>query len=125
MPQTGYRAVALAFPPPALASRVANPRSFYALKFCALKDDPASPRWKLLDSFLTHYTAGRPPWSESELEKLTQHLLDLIAMSIVGPNQQASTSEGSTRAAQQQLPASPSRWLSLREGKRCGNLADP
>jgi AraC-like DNA-binding protein len=94
VPQAGYQAVALAFPPAALASRVAHPRSFYALR-----DDPASPHWKLLDGFLTQYTAGRQVWSEHEFEKLTQQLLDLIVMSIVEPNQQASASEGSTRAA--------------------------
>jgi AraC-like DNA-binding protein len=94
VPQAGYQTVALAFPPSALASRVANPRSFYALK-----DDPASPRWKLLDSFLTQYTESRQAWSESEFEKLTQQLFDLIVMSIVEPNQQASAAERSTRAA--------------------------
>lgn len=94
VPQAGYQAVALAFPPSALASRVADPRSFYALKA-----NPASPRWNLLDGFLTHYTAGRQSWSDSEFDKLTDQLLDLIVMSIVEPTHHASASEGSARAA--------------------------
>jgi AraC-like DNA-binding protein len=94
VPQAGYQAVALAFPPSAITSRAANPRSFYALK-----DDRASPRWKLLDGFLTQYTEGRQVWNECEFETLTQQLLDLIVMSIVEPSQQASAAEGSTRTA--------------------------
>jgi AraC-like DNA-binding protein len=94
VPQGGYRAIALAFPPAALTSRVGSPRSFYALK-----DDPASPRWKLLDSFLSQYTEYRQVWSESEFERLTQQLLDLIVMAIVEPTGLASSAEGSTRTA--------------------------
>jgi AraC-like DNA-binding protein len=94
VPQAGYQAVALAFPPSALASRVANPRSFYALK-----DDPASPRWALLDGFLAQYTAGRQLWTETEFDQLTQQLLDLIVMSIVEPGQHASATECSVQAA--------------------------
>jgi AraC-like DNA-binding protein len=94
VPQAGYQAVALAFPPSALATRVANPRSFYALN-----DDPASPRWKLLDGFLTQYTAGRQVWTDGEFDKLTQQLLDLVVMSIIESGQQPSASEGSARVA--------------------------
>jgi AraC-like DNA-binding protein len=94
MPLAGYETFALAFPPAALASRVLHPRPFYALK-----DDPASPRWQLLDSFLTQYTAGRLGWNDSEFETLTQHLLDLIVLSIVEPGQHPSAAEGATRAA--------------------------
>jgi AraC-like DNA-binding protein len=94
MPQGGYDTMALAFPPAALASRVLQPRPFYALK-----DDPASPRWQLLDSFLRQYVAGRSVWSEREFETLTQQLLDLIVLSIVEPGQQASETESATRAA--------------------------
>lgn len=94
VPQGGYRAVALAFPPAALASRVASPRSFYALR-----DDPASPRWQLLDSFLTQYTASRQAWSESEFDTLTRQLLDLMVMAIVEPTIQVSSAEGSARSA--------------------------
>jgi AraC-like DNA-binding protein len=94
MPQAGYHTMALAFPPAALSSRVVHPRPFYALK-----DDPASPRWQLLDSFVTQYTAGRQQWSEREFEKLTQQLLDLVVLSMVEPGQSASAGESSTRAA--------------------------
>jgi AraC-like DNA-binding protein len=94
VPQGGYQAVALAFPPAALASRVASPRSFYALR-----DDPASPRWQLLNSFVNQYSEFRQAWSESEFDRLTQQLLDLIVMSIVEPDRQASSAEGSTRTA--------------------------
>jgi len=94
MPQAGYETMALAFPPAALASRVLHPRPFYALR-----DDPASPRWQLLNSFLAHYSAGRGSWNEQEFETLTQQLLDLIVLSIVEPGAQASASETSTRAA--------------------------
>jgi AraC-like DNA-binding protein len=94
MPQGDYRAVALAFPPTALTCRVANPRSFYALRA-----DPASPRWKLLDGFLTQYTESRQVWSDSEFETLTQQLLDLIVMLIVEPCQQPSAAEGACRVA--------------------------
>lgn len=93
-PQAGYETFALAFPPDALASRVLNPLPFYALR-----DDPASPRWQLLDSFLAHYTAGRDGWSSVEFERLTAQLLDLIVMSIVEPGQPASEAESATRAA--------------------------
>ena len=92
--QGDYRAVALAFPPTALTCRVANPRSFYALR-----DDSASPRWKLLDGFLTQYTESRHVWSDSEFETLTQQLLDLIVMLIVEPCQQPSAAEGACRVA--------------------------
>lgn len=92
-PQQDYHATALAFPPSALTSRIANPRSFYALK-----DGPGSPRWALLDSFVAHYTAGRQLWNEREFDRLTGQLLDLIVMAIVEPSA-PSAAEGSARAA--------------------------
>lgn len=94
MPQAGYETMALAFPPQALSNRVLHPKPFYALRH-----DPASPRWQLLDAFLTQYTAGRAQWGDAEFETLTQQLLDLVVLSIVEPGQQASASETATRAA--------------------------
>lgn len=93
-PESGYRTTALAFPPTALASRVARPQPFYALP------DPAtSPRMALLVAFLREYAAGRQSWSEAEFPLLTNQLLDLVALTLAETGQGVSTSETAARAA--------------------------
>lgn len=93
-PETPYDTFALAFPPSALAARVLKPRPFYALEAPA-----GSPRWALLDSFVSHFAAGRADWSDREFERLSSQLLDLIVMSIIEPGHAATASDTSARTA--------------------------
>ncbi len=93
-PQGDYQTLGLAFPPEALTARVPAPLPFYALA-----DDPASPRFRLLDSFLTQYTNGSTAWTEHEFTSLTNQLLDLIVLTMVTGSQQTSASESAARAA--------------------------
>lgn len=93
-PESGYRATALAFPPSALASRLARPQPFYALP-----DAAHSPRAALLSAFQRHFSAGRSIWTEAEFPALTNQLFDLIALAIAEPGQGVSAVETAARAA--------------------------
>ena len=93
-PHGDYQTLGLAFPPEALTARVPAPLPFYALA-----DDPASPRFRLLDSFLTQYTNGSAAWTEHEFATLTHQLLDLIVLTMVAAAPQTSAAESAARAA--------------------------
>jgi AraC-like DNA-binding protein len=92
-PQGAYQTLGLAFPPEALTARVPRPLPFYALA-----DDPASPRFRLLDSFLTQYTEGSASWTDREFAALTNQLLDLIVLTLVDGQSHGPASESAARA---------------------------
>lgn len=94
MAQAPYETIGLAFPPSALETRVGALKPFYALEA-----EPSSPRYALLDSFVSHFAAGRAGWSDREFERLSNQLLDLVVLAIIEPGQALAAAESATRAA--------------------------